>query len=102
MADKWVLDPDDYEDIDIDDEDNPELTEEDFANARPLIETFPELAEPGRNFEVRYVRDVELSLPQDLFEAFAAKEPLWRVRMEELLEAGLRRELERLPAAKRA
>ena len=32
------LDPADYEDVDIDDPDNPEWTEEDFANARPARE----------------------------------------------------------------
>ena len=39
------INPDDYEDIDIDDPDNPELTEEDFARARPFKEVFPDLYE---------------------------------------------------------
>ena len=39
------IDLDDYEDIDIDDPDNPELTEEDFARARPFKEVFPDLYE---------------------------------------------------------
>lgn len=103
MADpRPTLDPDDYQDVDIDDEDNPEWTEADFANARPLVETFPELAESGRKFRARAVRDVELTLSHDLFEAFSAREPQWRARMEALLEAALRRELEGRPSAKRA
>ncbi len=32
------LDPNDYEDFDIDDPDSPEWTEEDFARARPIRE----------------------------------------------------------------
>ena len=39
------INPDDYEDIDIDDPDNPELTDEDFARARPFKEVFPDLYE---------------------------------------------------------
>ena len=39
------INPDDYEDIDIDDPDNPELTEEDFARGRPFKEVFPDLYE---------------------------------------------------------
>ncbi len=107
MADKWVLDPDDYDDVEIDDEDNPELTEEAFANARPLSEVLPDLhaqlvMEKGRPFETMAVRDVELTLPAELFEAFSAAEPMWRVRMEALLHAAIRRELAQPPAKKRA
>lgn len=104
MADKWVLDPDDYDDVEIDDKDNPELSEEDFANARPLREVLPDLharfvAEKDRPFEAVAIRDIELTLPGDLFEAFRAVEPLWREKMETLLEAALRHELAR-PAKK--
>ena len=34
-----------YEDIDIDDEDNPELTDEDVARMKPFKEVFPDLYE---------------------------------------------------------
>lgn len=108
MAEKWVLDPDDYEDVEIDDEDNPELTEEDFAKARPLREALPDLhaqmvAEKGRLFKAAMtIRDIELTLPADLFEAFSAAEPMWRARMEALLEAAIRRELAQSPTKKRA
>jgi uncharacterized protein (DUF4415 family) len=108
MADpKFSLDPNDYEDVEIDDPDNPEWTEEDFAKARPLREALPELyaglvAEKGRPFKAVAIRDIELTLPSDLFEAFRAVEPLWRVRMETLLEAALRRDLASRSAKKSA
>jgi len=38
---KVKLNPDDYEDKPIDDDENPEWTEEDFAKARPFKEVFP-------------------------------------------------------------
>lgn len=40
---KIKTNPDDYEDKPIDDEENPEWTEEDFAQARPFKEVFPKL-----------------------------------------------------------
>jgi hypothetical protein len=39
------LDPAHYEDVDIDDEENPEWLDEDFAKARPLREVLPDLYE---------------------------------------------------------
>jgi hypothetical protein len=39
------LDPAHYEDVDIDDDENPEWTAEDFAKARPLREVSPDLYE---------------------------------------------------------
>ncbi len=42
MAKIKPIDPHDYEDKPIGDDDNPEWTEEDFANARPFKEVFPE------------------------------------------------------------
>lgn len=99
MADpKFSLDPNDYEDVEIDDPDNPEWTEEDFATARPLHEVLPDLhaqlvAEQGRPLKAVAIRDIELTLPSGLFEAFRAVEPLWRTHMEALLEAALHRDL---------
>jgi hypothetical protein len=44
MADpKLSLDPSDREDVEIEDQDNPEWTEEDFAKALPLREALPDL-----------------------------------------------------------
>ena len=40
-----VTDYEDYEDVDIDDEDNPELTDEDVARMRPVKEVFRDLYE---------------------------------------------------------
>ena len=39
---KVKLNPADYDDKPIDDDENPEWTEEDFARARPFKEVFPE------------------------------------------------------------
>lgn len=39
--DKVKLNPDDYDDEPIDDEENPEWTDEDFERARPFKEVFP-------------------------------------------------------------
>ncbi len=78
------LNPDDYEDIDIDDPDNPELTEEDFALARPLSEVLPELhaqfAGPGPILAMA-VRSVTLDLDAEVVAAFEAQGPDWRDRM---------------------
>jgi uncharacterized protein (DUF4415 family) len=38
---KVKLNPDDYDDKPIDDDENPELTEEDFARGKPFKEVFP-------------------------------------------------------------
>ncbi|MGD0109465.1 MAG: BrnA antitoxin family protein [Rhodopila sp.] len=38
---KIKLNPEDYDDKPIDDEENPELTEEDFARGKPFKEVFP-------------------------------------------------------------
>lgn len=86
MADKWVLNPDDYEDVEIDDEDNPELTEEDFAKARPLREVLPDL----------YARlvaeeEVALNLPASTIQAFAEEGEDWRERMAEALTEAARK-----------
>lgn len=108
MADrKFSLNPDDYEDVEIDDPDNPEWTEEDFAKARPLHEVLPDLhaqlvAEKGQPFEALAIHDIELTLPSDLFEAFRVVEPLWRLKMEALLEAALRHDLATRSAKKSA
>ncbi|HEV7354042.1 MAG TPA: BrnA antitoxin family protein [Brevundimonas sp.] len=82
MADpKFSLDPDDYEDVDIDDPDNPEWTEEDFAEARPLKEVLPELYE-----QVAAQQDVSLKLTRRTIAAFALEGDDWRERMAEALE----------------
>jgi uncharacterized protein (DUF4415 family) len=42
MAKSKTLNPDGYADKPVDDNDNPEWTEADFANAKPFKEVFPE------------------------------------------------------------
>lgn len=87
MADpKFSLDPDDYEDVEIDDPDNPEWTEEDFAKARPLREVLPDL----------YARlvaeeEVALNLPAATIQAFAEEGEDWRERMAETLTEAARK-----------
>lgn len=86
MADKWVLNPDDYDDVEIDDDDNPELTDEDFAKAQPLREALPEL----------YARlvaeeEVALNLPAATIQAFAEEGEDWRERMAETLTEAARK-----------
>lgn len=87
MADpKLSLDPNDYEDVEIDDPDNPEWTDEDFAKARPLREALPEL----------YARlvageEVALNLPAATIRAFAEEGEDWRERMAEALTEAARK-----------
>ena len=87
MADpKLSLDPNDYEDVEIDDPDNPEWTEEDFAKARPLREVLPDL----------YARlvaeeEVALNLPAATIQAFAEEGEDWRERMAEALTEAARK-----------
>ena len=67
MADpEFSLDPNDYEDGEIDDPQNPEWTDEDFARARPLREALPELYA-----QIVAEREVGLKLPADTIRAFA-------------------------------
>lgn len=80
MAEKWVLNPDDYEDVEIDDEDNPELTEEDFATAKPFREVLPELYA-----SLVAEQEVALKLSAETIHAFAVQGEDWRERMAEAL-----------------
>jgi uncharacterized protein (DUF4415 family) len=73
---------------DLDDPDNPEWTEEDFARARPLSD-FPELHALMTNGadEARAVRDVTLTLPAEVVARYEAEGADWRDRMARLLAA---------------
>ena len=87
MADpKFSLDPDDYEDVDIDDPDNPEMTEEDFARARPLREVLPELYA-----SLVAEQEVALKLSPETIQAFAEEGEDWRERMAETLNEAARK-----------
>lgn len=79
-----AIDPMDYEDVDIDDEDNPELTEEDFALMRPASEVMdPQLYTALTSGNV--VCSVTLKLDPKVVNAFEAQGPDWRERMGHVL-----------------
>jgi uncharacterized protein (DUF4415 family) len=87
MADpEFSLDPNDYEDGEIDDPQNPEWTDEDFARARPLREALPELYA-----QIVAEREVGLKLPADTIRAFAEEGEDWKERMVETLTEAARK-----------
>ncbi len=70
--------------------DNPEWTEEDFKNARPFAEVFPELAESirrarGRPAVEKPKRQISLRLDPDVIDAFKATGKGWQGRINEVL-----------------
>ncbi|MGO4352123.1 BrnA antitoxin family protein [Rhizobium sp. RAF36] len=72
------------------DPDNPEWTEEDFKNARPFAEVFPELAESIRRARGRPVvetpkRQISLRLDPDVIDAFKATGKGWQGRINDVL-----------------
>ncbi|RWM88349.1 MAG: hypothetical protein EOR84_28435 [Mesorhizobium sp.] len=76
--------------------DNPEWTEEDFRNARPFAEVFPDLAESVRRSRGRPPLDnpkkqVTLRLDSDVVARFRAGGPGWQSRINDILRkaAGL-------------
>ncbi|WEK40420.1 MAG: BrnA antitoxin family protein [Candidatus Brevundimonas colombiensis] len=81
MADpKLSLDPNDYADVEIDDIDNPEWTDGDFAKARPLREVMPDLYA-----RMTGEQDVALKLSAETIKAFAEEGEDWRERMAQAL-----------------
>lgn len=84
------LDPEDYDDIDIDDPDNPEWTEEDFTRARPISE-FPELRAALVGARVLPARRVTLSVSQTAVDHFRAQGRGWRERMAAEVEKAAQR-----------
>ncbi|WFP61295.1 MULTISPECIES: BrnA antitoxin family protein [unclassified Mesorhizobium] len=76
--------------------DNPEWTEEDFRNARPFAEVFPDLADSIRRSRGRPALDnpkkqVTLRLDSDVIARFRAGGPGWQSRINDILRkaAGL-------------
>ncbi|RWM15991.1 MAG: hypothetical protein E5X53_17455 [Mesorhizobium sp.] len=76
--------------------DNPEWTEEDFRNARPFAEVFPDLAESirrsrGRPALANPKKQVTLRLDSDVVARFRAGGPGWQSRINDILRkaAGL-------------
>ena len=87
MADpEFSLDPNDYEDGEIDDPQNPEWTDEDFARARPLREALPELYA-----QIVAEREVGLKLPADTIRAFAEEGEDLKERMAQTLTEAARK-----------
>ena len=78
------------------DADNPEWTAEDFRNAKPFAEVFPELTESIRRSRGRPVADnpkkqVTLRLDSDVVAKFRAGGSGWQSRINDILRkaAGL-------------
>ena len=72
------------------DPENPEWTEEDFKNARPFAEVFPDLAESIRQARGRPAveapkRQISLRLDPDVIDAFKATGKGWQSRINEAL-----------------
>ena len=75
------------------DPDNPELTDEELAQARPFAEVFPELAESirrGRPPKPDAKLAVTLRLDPDTVERFKSQGPDWRARMGAALKRAAR------------
>ena len=73
------------------DPDNPEWTEEDFKNARPFAEVFPELMESIRRSRGRPVvevrkQQVSLRLDPDVIAKFKATGKGWQARINDILK----------------
>ena len=76
--------------------DNPEWTEEDFTNASPFADVFPDLADSIRRSRGRPALDnpkkqVTLRLDSDVVARFRADGPGWQSRINDILRkaAGL-------------
>ena len=72
------------------DPDNPEWTAQDFADARPFSEVFPELAESirrarGRPSVEQPKRQISLRLDPDVIDAFKATGKGWQGRVNDAL-----------------
>lgn len=80
-----------YSKADWDDvSDNPEWTEEDFKNARPFAEVFPEFAESIRRARGRPTveapkRQISLRIDPDVIDAFKATGKGWQARINDAL-----------------
>ncbi len=72
----------DWEDV----SDNPEWTEEDFRNARPFVEVFPEFAESIRKQEAASAElDRLVAVERRIVDKFREQGPDWEQRINEVL-----------------
>jgi uncharacterized protein (DUF4415 family) len=70
--------------------DNPEWTEEDFKNAKPFAEVFPDLAEAIRKRgPARTKEAISIRLDIDLVEKLRATGPGWQSRVNDALREWL-------------
>ena len=80
--------------------DNPEWTEEDFRNARPFAEVFPELVRSMRNEErrrglPRTKEAISIRLDIDLAQKLRASGPGWQSRVNQALREWLEKTQQR-------
>lgn len=85
------LDPNDYEDVDIDDPDNPELTAEDFARARPFREVmgdeFTDRWEANRlRAQAERAGEAPPQLSAEVLDFYRAQGDGWQARLSADLE----------------
>jgi uncharacterized protein (DUF4415 family) len=84
-----------YTQTDLDDvSDNPELTEDEIAKAKPFAKVFPEFAAGARRARGKQKTPtkqlVSLRLDRAVIEAFKAEGPDWQSRSNEALKATVR------------
>jgi uncharacterized protein (DUF4415 family) len=93
---KIKLNPMDYPDTTIDDPDNPELTDADFAKARPFSEVFPEqhkslVRQGGRPRVASPKVHIGFRLSQDVIDGIRATGEGYNARVEAVLRDALKR-----------
>jgi uncharacterized protein (DUF4415 family) len=92
-----------YEDKPVDDPDNPEWTEEDFARAKPMsdemLDFFPKMrGRPRKPPEEKKVQ-ISIKLHPRVLDHYKAMGPGWQTRMEKVLIDAMDEDLEPLHAA---
>jgi uncharacterized protein (DUF4415 family) len=94
MAKPKPLNSDDYSDQPIDDDENPELTEEDFARGRPFKEVFPKqykslMRQGGRPRLASPKVHIGLRLAADVVNGIRASGKGYNARVEKVLREAL-------------
>ena len=93
ISDPLLVDPADYDDVDIDDPDNPELTQADFAAMRPAREVLGDAfvdawgqARREGTLTARAVPDGQPHLSAEVIAFYRAQGPEWEARLNADLE----------------